>query len=809
MRRACLGLLFVASLPAQVRVVGKVADENQLPVPSARISLGPQAALSDPAGAFSLTLPQPGDYLVTVQREGFFVLRDRPISLRPGDNHLTLLLNHLREVHESIEVTWSPPAVNPDQTASSHQILSTEILGIPYPSTNDLRNALALLPGILQDSTGRLHLQGGGSDQTLWLLDGFNLTDPLTGRFESRLSVEGIQSMEVDSSRYSADTGKGSAGAVRLHPLMGDDRWRPAATNFVPSVEQHKGLLLANWTPRFTLAGPLRRGRVWLSDAAFVRYDKNVVDELPSGLDRNTIWRTSNLLRLQANLTPANILTASWLWNDWRSPHDGLTLLDPLETTVHRSTRQNFLSFKDQLYFSSRALLEVGYAATRNWARESPQGLSTYVFTPEGRSGNYFLDARRRSSRDQWLASLYFSRGPHHLQAGLDLDRLTYYQNSTRHPYEFYRSNLTLSRRVQFAGNPLLRRHNFETSAYLQDRWKLASFLLLEAGLRSDWDQIIRQPAVSPRLSLAFSPPRLPNTKLSAGFGLFRDAPNLRVLSRHLDQYTLAQYYSPDGLTLTSGPAAGIYLLDDRLLRLPTYRNLSFGFEHLLPRGLHARLEYLRKRGRDGFTFVGLPAAGFSLPPGATQFEGIYFLSNLRRDQYDSLELTLRKTFHRQSEILASYTRSRAQSNAVVDVNIDDPLLVADNEGRLPWDSPHRLLNWGLLALSDRYSLAWLFEARTGYPFNIVDDDGRLQGLNVRRYPAYLNLNLHLERKITLWGHRWALRAGFNNLSNRLNPTVVNNNASSPRFLHFSGGQHRAFVLRLRWLAKAAPEPRP
>jgi hypothetical protein len=798
---------------AQVNVTGKVVDENQIAVGGALVSLGGQSTLSDPTGGFRLSLQSPGEYQVNASREGFFVLHNHPVRLEAGDNHVTLVLNHQREVHESITVTYSPPAVNPEEIPAVHKMLATQLLGIPYPQTNNLRNALPMIPGVVQDSRGQLHIAGGSSDQTLWTLDGFNITDPLTGRLETHISVDGVRTIEVASSRYTAETGKGSAGAVRLSTVMGDDRWRPSATNFLPGFENRKGLIIGNWTPRVTLAGPLRRGRVWFSDAIDARYEQNVVEELPRSEDRNTIWRTSNQLRLQVNVTPSNILTASWLANYWSAPRHGLTVLDPIETTVDRATRQHFVSLKDQHYLGRGTLLELGFASTRAFAREYPQGRGMYIFTPEGRRGNYFLAARRESTRDQWLANLLLppvqAGGSHQYRAGLDFNRLSYYQFVDRHGIEFYRANLTRSRRIEYFGNPELRRRNFEAAGYLQDQWKIRPGLLLEPGLRADWDQIIRRPVLSPRLGLSFSPPRLTNTKLALGFGLFHDAPNLRVLSRHMDQYVLARYYGPDGRTLRHGPAASVYFVDERDLRVPVYRNFSAGFEQLLPGGWHARVEYLRKRGRDGFTFLSVvepgaaPDARLLAAYGATALDGLFWLRNTRRDFFDSFEFTARKTFRRQSELMASYTRSRALSNAVVDVNIDDPIQVTDNQGRLPWDSPNRLIAWGIFTLTEKNALAWLFEWRDGYPFHVIDDEGRLQGTNLeRRYPFYVNLNLHWERKISLFGFRWAWRGGFNNLTNRLNPTVVNSNLASARFLQYAGGQHRAFVMRLRWLGK-------
>ncbi len=796
---------------AEVRIRGKVVDDNQAAVGGARVWIGDRSALSDSTGAFLLELDAGGDYRINAQREGFFLLRERPVRLVAGDNIVTLVLNHQTEHADSVEVAYSPPAVNPDEPRATQQLVATELTGIPYPNTSELRNVLPALPGIVQDSRGNLHIQGSSADQTFWTLDGFNVTDPLTGRLDSRLSIDSIRAVEVASGRYSAETGKGSGGAVHIRTGMGDDRWRPSATNFIPGVEHHKGLLLTDWKPRGSLSGPLVRGRAWLFDSMDTQYVKHVVDELPKGEDRSVSWRASNLLRAQINLAPSNIFTASWLENYWNAPRHGLTDLDPLETTVDRRSRQRFLSFKDQIYLGGGALIEVGYAATRGFAREIPQGSEVYQLTPDGRRGNFFLDSVRRSGRDQWLANLIFpsfaAAGSHQLQAGIDLDRLTYYQKAVRHGYELYRSNGSRSTRVEFAGDPELRRKNFEAAWYAQDRWKPHPSLLVELGLRLDWDQIVRHPALSPRASLALAVPGLDNTKLAAGFGLFYDGANLRVLSRHLDQYSLALRYARDGQSLVSGPAVSAFLVDERLLRLPLYRNWSLGVEHLFPAGLHTRFEYLRKRGRDGFTFLN------SAPPeapdellaqyAAQTIDAIYVLQNFRRDVYDSFEVTIRKTFRRRHQWLASYTRSRARSTAAVDINVDDPIRVTDNAGRLPWDTPNRLVSWGIFPITEKNSISYLAEWRDGFPFHAVNEGGAIVGgVNDRRFPVFLSVNLHWERKFALGRWRWAWRGGFNNLANRLNPTTVNNNIDSARFLRYSGGQHRAFVMRIRWLGR-------
>jgi hypothetical protein len=99
--------------------------------------------------------------------------------------------------------------------------------------------------------------------------------------------------------------------------------------------------------------------------------------------------------------------------------------------------------------------------------------------------------------------------------------------------------------------------------------------------------------------------------------------------------------------------------------------------------------------------------------------------------------------------------------------------------------------------------VAYLVEARTGFPFGVVNEEGVLVGrVNERRLPSYFNINLHLERKFRALNYLWAWRFGFNNLTNNGNPNFVNNNIDSPLFLTYGRGQARAFSVRLRFLGR-------
>jgi len=820
----------IALCAADATLSGRVTNENNAPVAGARILLksgqGPEIgtsnleALSDQAGNFVFHVPTAGKYLITAQREGYFELLDQPVQLDEGNNEIALVLNPRREVFETVDVVDSPPLIDLNKTASQERLDRKEIQLQPYPNTHELRNALQLLPGTIEDSRGGIHLNGGAEEQGLYLLDGFNITDPLTGLFDSHMSVEAVRSLELSSGLYPAEFGKGSAGVLALRTETGDDKLRYSATNFLPGIANRKGWEINAWTPRVNLSGPIRKGRAWFSESLDAQYSQNVIQELPEGQDRSSSWRVSSLLRNQINLTPSNILFTGFLFNDLNARRTGLSALDPIQTTVDRRGQQYFVDIKDQMYFHERTLFEIGFAANRNFGHEIPQGDGLYLLTPNGRGGNYYTNADRKAQRDQWLANLFLPSftflGSHQIKTGIDLDRVNYWQDIVRTGYETYRVDGTLLSRVLFGGSGLVSLPNVEVASYVQDSWRITPALLVEMGLRQDWDQKLGNVAFSPRFGFAWAPPETKETKISGGYAIVYDATNLRLFTPPLDQYSVGTVFREDG-TIERGPSVTAYMLDGRHLDTPRYENWTLGVEHRFPKTIYARFDYLRKRSENGFAYFNSIEAGQLPSPqqmtafGTNLFDALYSPANLRRDVYDSYQFTVRHLFRNQYQWFASYIRSQALSNALIDVPISSAIstintaqvpFLSSGQSPMPWDSPNHFLSWGYLpTLWKSWSVAYLLDWRTGFPFSVHDEAGHVVGEpNSFRFPNYFELNLHIERRMHLWSHWWAFRLGINNLTNHKNPNLVNDVITSPQYLTFYGGQTRAFTFRIRWL---------
>jgi len=816
--RLCWLLLLssAAGSAQQVTISGRAVDENGAAVAGARVELRNQtgvaaATFSDAAGDFRAVLPAAGDYEIRAERQGFYLVHGKFEHFDESVQLLTVTLNHQQEFSERVDVTASPPHIDPQQPAAHKELDNTEILAVPYPAPQDYRNALPLVDGVVQDNAGLTHFNGGAANQTSYTLDGFNLANPVDGRLDARMNIDSIQSMTIEGSRFTAENGRGSAGLLDLRSKMGDDHWRFGGTNFIPGVASDGGWHVNKWTPRLETSGPIVKGRAWFHNGLDAFYSNDTIHGLPNGQNRTRAFSATDLSRFQVNLTPGNILTGGFLMNLQENSRIGLSFLNPAETTTDNRQMRFMSTLRDQIYLPGGALLEAGFADTRGLLRNVPQGTDLFEITPFGESGNYFVNLDRHFYRQQGTANLFLPvkhlAGTHLLKFGVDLEREAFHQTVIRHDYEVLRDDLSVSRYVTFAGSPYQRDKNLEGAQYVQDHWNLREGLAAEVGVRLEWNEIVRQLEVAPRLAASWAPKSLGGTKFSAGWGIYYDSIPLDVISQAQGQSSLSTFYPTSGPPI--GPVSTVFQVDERTLETPYFRVASVTMERKLPLGFYLTTGYLHRAGSHGLTF---DAVGADTSAAFYQ-NAVFTLRNTAQARYDSFDFSLKRTFAGKFEWFAGYTRSYARTNAAVDYSLENPIFALQMPGRLPWDTPNRFHTWGwapvpkargkLALLTRNTTAAYLVEYRTGFPFNVVDENGFLLGRpGSMRLPDYFSINLHFERRFQAMHYLWAWRCGLDNLTNNGNPNFVNNVYGTSQFLTYGRGQTRAFSVRLRFLGR-------
>lgn len=800
---SCCLLSIAKAQPARAPVVITVVDENNAAVPGASVVIeepgkadarlttdfnGRASWVPQGTSAFTVRVGKPGFYAITAPEND------------PGTRDVRIVINHEQMVVQQVNVAASVPGIDPEQMSDTFTMAVPEIINIPYPTSRDIRNLLSFYPGVVQDVSGQIHVAGSETWATLDTLDGFDIRSPVNGVLSMRVSADAVRSIDQETTRYPVEFGRSTGGVVAFYTGMGDNKFRFNATDFIPSWHQVNGLRFDKFVPRFTFSGPLLRNHAWFFDGLELEYDHTYIKELPAAADTNDLTRGSNLFRTQVNATTRDIVSAGLLFNGYHSPYDGLSSLVPQKSTAKRDTIAWLPYVRDQHSFANGALLDAGIGVVRFRDGYEPHGSLPYQLTPELSQGSYFENAVNHSQRIEGNAAFYMPArqwmGRHDMKAGIDIDHIGFDQSVARAPVEYLREDHSLLRRSTFPSVSPFTRHNVESGAYIQDRWAPRNGVLIEPGLRFDWDEIIRRPLFSPRIAAVLSPSRSKDTKISAGIGLYHEHTQLEYLARALAGVRTDIYYAADGVTPDGPPQQTTFTHDNRKLREARAINWSVGIEQKLPAAIYLKFNFIRKRVSDEFTYVNQTSpAGLS---------GIYTLTNARTDRDNTTEIEARRTFAHGYTLFGAYTHATAHTNAAIDYTPTISDLGPQQSGPLAWDTPDRVLSWGWLpflmpGFKKYWDFVYTFDWHTGFPYTAIDAGHKVAGAAAsHRFPDYMDFSPGLELRFHFRGRYFGLRGVMENATSRSNPLVVNNVVDSPRFGMFSESFGRAITGRIR-----------
>jgi hypothetical protein len=799
----------VVAVPGQTNlaVALTVVDENGVAVAGAQVVVREEGRpdlhlATDYAGRARYTLNHSEPYGIEVEKPGFY--EARAAAEDPAQRELKVVLSHEQMVQEQVHVAASQPGIDTEQTADQLTMNLPEIINVPYPTSRDIRNLLQFYPGIVQDASGQVHVNGSETWATLDTLDQFDMRSPVNGELAMRVSADGVRSIDQESTRYPVEFGRSTGGVIAFYTGMGDNKFRFNTTDFLPSFQDLHGLRFDKFVPRVTFSGPIVRNRAWFFDGLEMEYDDIYISELPADADTNHLLRGSNLGKFQMNVTPANILSGGLLFNDYHSPYDGISSLVPQESTTKTNVIAWMPYVRDQQSFANGALLDIGVGAVRFFDGYEPHGNIPFEITPETSLGSYFENLTSRSQRVESNAAFYFAPqhwlGLHHLKAGIDVDHIGFDESVTRAPVNYLREDGTLLRQSVFPATASFERHNVESGAYVEDRWTPMKGLLLEPGVRWDWDEIVRRPLIAPRLAAVYSPPAAEgNTKISAGIGLYYEHTQLEYLTRALAGIRDDTYFASDGVTPTGPALATNFTANDGSLREARALNWSVGIEQKLPGSLYVAANFIRKRVSDEFNY-----ADETDPSGLS---GTYALTNSREDNDNLAEVEARRTFKGGYTLFGAYTHATAHTNDAIEYYPTLTELGPQQPGPLPWDTPNRVLSWGWVPFlvpwfRKNWDFVYTLDWHTGFPYTAVNANQQVVGAaGGQRFPDFLSFSPGLEWRFHFRGAYFGLRGVVENITGSGDYFVVNNVVDSPQYGTFSEPLGRAFTARIRLIS--------
>jgi outer membrane receptor protein involved in Fe transport len=782
-----------------VSLSGVVFDINAATVGEVQVRLEQPTELKEwqattkADGTFRFERLAIGTYRLTIQKEGYFPVSTE-VRLEAGKT-VEFTIAATETLKQEIEVIARPDPINTDTVAPQTTVNDEVIQNIPYTGRRNFLNALALMPGVMRDNSNQIHIHGSRSDQIRYQLDGMSLTDASTGGLSGNIPMDAIESIDLDLTGYSAEFGKGSGGVVRVHSQFIGDKYRFNVTDFIPGVD-FKEKAIVEFSPRLLFSGPLVQGKLWFMYSGSLRFVRTFVDDIPRPNNQHGQTLTDQLLKLQWNMKESHVFTLNVLHNAEYFSNTGLSVVRPKETTTNFLRRGTAIGLTDR-HVMGRFVRETNIQFTRRRDYDIAKGTAPLEARPEIWHGNFFSDRRasiRRFHAAQTLAWQIQTGGVNHrLKTGVEFDSLGSYLNLDRRPFRLYNEAGELRSAIAFVGPDSTNIHNEEYGAFLLDRMVFNDKFQIEAGLRFDRERVIGKNNFAPRMGFSYLPFGTGRSKISGGIGLFYD--NVPLINLQLPNLQRR-------LTTTfeeGAPIAAAVATDTRVspaLRNPSGLHWNVGWEHEWAPRWVSRIEYIQKTGHDQMRLAAAPNLnGFDL-----------VFDNSGKSKYRAVEFTLDRPIRTNLRILASYIYSNAKARPSMSLDFPDPALDLIPDARVDWDTPHRFVAWGYFPIPAQMSASFSIEARSGFPFTVVDDLNRLaEGYNNRSMPAFFVTNASVEKEIPIPFHsskRMAFRVGVTNLFNRFNPRFVDANTNSPHFLTFTDTSNRHFVARVRILKK-------
>jgi hypothetical protein len=245
---AALFLLAIAA-PAWALTTGTlrvtVVDDEELPVPGASLELsgetligGKQQKSTDADGNSVFNDLPPGQYRLVVVKAGFQGVTlegiqidvnrtyQQNVTMKPGNapTEVTVVGK------QAIDTSDTTTGVVMDKTFLSH-----------IPAGRSYQEALSTVPGVSGGNGGNPNMAGSGYNENTYMLDGANITDPVTGTFSLNFNFDAIQQIEVLLGSFTPEYGTSTGGIVNIITDSGTNNLQ-----FQSSVSYLNG----NWGPK-------------------------------------------------------------------------------------------------------------------------------------------------------------------------------------------------------------------------------------------------------------------------------------------------------------------------------------------------------------------------------------------------------------------------------------------------------------------------------------------------------------------------------------------------------------------------------
>jgi outer membrane receptor protein involved in Fe transport len=494
-------------LSAQVRgsifgsITGLIHDPQHRPVQGAKVTIWAnsskwtQSTTSDASGEFRFDNVALGAYTVQVETEGFapqtqLVTLSSDAELRL---HFALIV---AESKESVQVTDTTSAVNPDSSTSTSTINRQQIANTPGATdSNSMAMITNYVPGAYMVHD-QLHIRGG--HQVSWLLDGVPVPNTsIASNVGPQFDPKDIDTIEVQRGGYSAEYGDRTYGVFNVVTRSGFERDREGelVASYGSYNQTSNQISFGDHTERFAYYGSLSGYR---TDLGLETPVPQVINDQAAGL--------SGFASLIFNKDSNNQsrLIASAREDHYQAPIDPTA--SPILHDVENE-RDDFVNFSWLHTIGTGVTLTVSPFYHFNRAHYEPN-FDDAIQSEYDRGSNY----------EGGVASIGVLRGRHNFHAGMQV-----FGERDNQLYSVLDSITPSNDVAPTSTTPWA---NIE-AMFIEDQYKATNWLTFNGGLRlTHYGGPVSENSADPRIGAAIQIPHL-HWVLRGFYGRYYQAPPL------------------------------------------------------------------------------------------------------------------------------------------------------------------------------------------------------------------------------------------------------------------------------------------
>jgi len=286
-------------------VKGVTVDEDGLPIPAVLITLtsdnlmGQRQTQTDANGRFYVAELPPGQYNLIADKAGFTKKSYPKLEVNIGRNTILTIELPLQTAGEEMVIEEARPTID-TESATRGSVLTKEFLD-RIPAGRSYQQAVQMAAGVTGGSNA--NIGGASSRENTYMLDGVNITDPVTGTFSLNFNYDAIEQIEVLTSAFDPEMGYNLGGAINVVTRSGGN-----------TLEVNTGVYYTNgnWAPKqdaryaadgarlsptdfdrtsetlragATVSGPIIRDKVWY--IASYQYSRSLISNVGIDLPRD------------------------------------------------------------------------------------------------------------------------------------------------------------------------------------------------------------------------------------------------------------------------------------------------------------------------------------------------------------------------------------------------------------------------------------------------------------------------------------------------------------------------------------------